>query len=89
MNLPPFIGAFLGFFYGGWLNDRSIVLLSKRNQGVYEPEMRLWLALPCAVIIAAGILIFGLGLANVSIPVNLVRPTQIVRPESGLNVPAG
>lgn len=66
MNLPPFIGAFFGFFYGGWLNDKSIIMLSKRNQGIYEPEMRLWLALPCAIIVPAGILIFGFGLANVS-----------------------
>lgn len=68
MNLPPFIGAFFGFFYGGWLNDKSIVMLSRRNQGIYEPEMRLWLAIPCAIIVPAGIIIFGLGLAYVSYP---------------------
>jgi MFS family permease len=65
MNVPPFIGSFLGFFFGGYLNDRSIIWLSKRNGGVYEPEMRLWLALPQAVITPAGILMFGLGLAYV------------------------
>lgn len=64
MNLPPFIGGFLGFF-GGYLNDKSIIWLSKRNGGIYEPEMRLWLALPQAIIIPAGILMFGLGLAYV------------------------
>lgn len=66
MNLPPFVGALFGFFYGGWLNDKSIIALSKRNQGIYEPEMCLWLAMPCAIIVPAGILIFGIGLANVS-----------------------
>ena len=67
MNLPPFIGAIFGFFFGGWINDKSILWLSKRNRGIYEPEMRLWMALPCAIILPAGILMFGLGLANVSV----------------------
>ena len=68
MNLPPFIGAFIGFFVGGWLNDQSIIWLAKRNRGVFEPEMRLWMALPAALFLPAGILMFGLGLANVSTP---------------------
>ncbi|KAJ6080299.1 hypothetical protein N7467_010052 [Penicillium canescens] len=63
MNVAPFVGAVLGFPFGGHLSDRSILWLSKRNGGVYEPEMRLWLALPIAVISPAGILMFGLGLA--------------------------
>ena len=67
MNVAPFVGAVFGFPFGGHLSDRSILWLSKRNGGVYEPEMRLWLALPIAVISPAGILMFGLGLAYVSI----------------------
>ncbi|KAM0440038.1 hypothetical protein ACHAPT_001141 [Fusarium lateritium] len=67
MNLAPFVGSIPGVFFGGYLNDKSIVWLSKRNNGIYEPEMRLWLALPMAVITPAGILIFGLGLNSVSL----------------------
>ncbi|KAK4862599.1 hypothetical protein LT330_002732 [Penicillium expansum] len=63
MNLAPFIGAVLGFPFGGQLSDKSILWLSKRNGGIYEPEMRLWLALPIVIISPAGILMFGLGLA--------------------------
>lgn len=33
-NLPPFIGCFIGFFVGGWLNDKSIMWLARRNQGM-------------------------------------------------------
>ena len=66
MNLPPFIGAFLGFFVGGWLNDKSIMWLAKRNQGIYEPEQRMWMAIPASVFVPAGLLIFGIGLAQVS-----------------------
>lgn len=46
------------------MNDWSAKWLSKRNKGIFEPEMRLWLALPAALIIPAGILMFGIGLAN-------------------------
>ncbi|KAJ9485256.1 hypothetical protein VN97_g8090 [Penicillium thymicola] len=63
MNVAPFVGAVLGFPFGGYLSDKSILWLSKRNGGIYEPEMRLWLALPVAIISPAGILMFGLGLA--------------------------
>ncbi|KAH8705772.1 major facilitator superfamily domain-containing protein [Talaromyces proteolyticus] len=63
MNLPPFIGAFLGFFCG-YLNDKSIIYMSNRNVGIYEPEMRLWMALPLAIITPAGMLMFGIGLAD-------------------------
>ncbi|PLN81755.1 MFS general substrate transporter [Aspergillus taichungensis] len=63
MNVAPFIGGVVGFFLGGYLSDRMIVLLSKRNGGIYEPEMRLWLALPVAVTNPASLLMLGLGLA--------------------------
>lgn len=67
-NIPPFIGTSMGFLFGGHLCDRWIIWLSKRNGGIYEPEMRLWFALPVAVICPVGILMFGLGLAYVSRP---------------------
>ncbi|KAJ5629940.1 hypothetical protein N7528_003597 [Penicillium herquei] len=63
MNVAPFVGAMIGFPVGGWLSDKSILWLSKRNNGIYEPEMRLWLALPVVILGPASILMFGLGLA--------------------------
>ncbi|RMD43232.1 hypothetical protein DV735_g1935, partial [Chaetothyriales sp. CBS 134920] len=63
MNIPPFIGCIIGFFVG-YLNDASILRLAKRNGGVFEPEMRLWLALPSIILLPAGILMFGIGLAK-------------------------
>ncbi|KAG8410653.1 hypothetical protein J3459_016996 [Metarhizium acridum] len=63
MNVAPFIGTFPGIFLGGWMNDKSIVWLARRNGGIYEPEMRLWLALPMSVMTPAGILVCGVGLA--------------------------
>ena len=66
MNVAPFIGCFPAILYGGYLNDKSIIWLAKRNGGIYEPEMRLWMSLPLALITPAGILMCGIGLANVS-----------------------
>ncbi|KAK8924945.1 putative MFS-typetransporter [Metarhizium anisopliae] len=63
MSLAPFIGTFPGIFVGGYLNDKSIIWLSKRNHGVYEPEMRLWLALPSAILMPSSLLMVGLGIA--------------------------
>lgn len=66
MNLAPFTGTFLGFFAGGWLNDRAMLFFARRNGGIYEPEMRLRLGLAAAFILPGGVLIFGLVLSRVS-----------------------
>lgn len=65
MNIAPFIGIIPAILVGGYLNDKSILWLSRRNGGIYEPEMRLWLALPVAITTPAGILMFGVGLSFV------------------------
>lgn len=65
-NIAPFIGSMVGSVIGGPLSDWLIVLKSKRNDGIYEPETRLWLAIPCIIILPAGILLYGLSLAAVS-----------------------
>lgn len=81
-NLPPFIGCFIGFFVGGWLNDKSIMWLAKRNQGIYEPEQRLWMAIPASVFLPVGMLIFGIGLSNVSLRLSIanIMLTRLGRP---------
>ncbi|KAM3498838.1 hypothetical protein MY10362_007865 [Beauveria mimosiformis] len=62
MNLGPFVGTIPAIWVGGYLNDKSIVWLARRNGGTYEPEMRLWMSIPMAFVTPAGILMFGLGL---------------------------
>ncbi|KIY02982.1 uncharacterized protein Z520_01447 [Fonsecaea multimorphosa CBS 102226] len=64
MSIAPFVGCALGSILGGPLNDRLISWLARRNRGVFEPEMRLYMSVPAAVLNVGGILIVGLGLAH-------------------------
>ena len=46
------------------MSDWLIIRLSRRNNGIYEPEMRLWLTVPNIFILPAGMLMFGLPMAR-------------------------
>ncbi|EGX97246.1 Major facilitator superfamily transporter [Cordyceps militaris CM01] len=60
INLALFVTAIPSLLFGGYGNDLVILWLAKRNRGVFEPEMRLWLALPMAIICPGGVLLSGL-----------------------------
>lgn len=64
-NLAPFAGCLIGGLYGGQLSDLAILRLTKRNNGIYQPEFRLWLGLPMILVVPAGYLMFGLCTAQV------------------------
>ncbi|KAI1778700.1 MFS general substrate transporter [Hypoxylon cercidicola] len=59
MNLAPFIGSTLGSLVSGPLSDWTVLKLAKRNKGIYEPEMRLWVLVPFIVPAVAGPFWFG------------------------------
>lgn len=62
MNLAPFIGNTLGSLICGPLSDWMILRLAKRNGGIYEPEMRLWIFVPFIPFQVAGAFWFGYAL---------------------------
>ncbi|KAG5354808.1 putative MFS-type transporter [Yarrowia sp. B02] len=64
VNISPFIGMALGSIYGGWFNDKMIIWMSKRNGGVYEPEMRLWGLIPANITLTIGLFLFGIPIAH-------------------------
>lgn len=64
MGLAGFIGTALCAPFIGRLSDRMIIWMAKRNNGIYEPEMRLWLILLSAPFFVLGLLLFGLGIAH-------------------------
>ncbi|KAF4419193.1 amidohydrolase ytcJ [Fusarium acutatum] len=60
MSLGPFVGNFLGSVYGGVLGDCVVVKLAKRNKGIFEPEMRLYILLLPAMLMGGGLVFFGI-----------------------------
>lgn len=55
-----FIGAILGFVIAGALSDWSARYMTKLNKGVYEPEFRIVLVIPQAIIGCAGLYGWGI-----------------------------
>jgi MFS family permease len=63
MNVPCLIGAILGCLYGGWFSDPFVRWMARRNGGIQEAEMRLWLLLPASIFFPLGMFLFGVGSA--------------------------
>lgn len=62
-----FLAALVGNFVGwatGVLGDFIVIRLARRNNGVKEPEMRLWTLCLCAVYAATGYFLYGWGAQN-------------------------
>ncbi|CAM1501571.1 Fc.00g035550.m01.CDS01 [Cosmosporella sp. VM-42] len=55
------VGVTVGCFLSGWMSDIMIVNLARRNNGVMEPEQRLWMCLVALVAHPAGCLLYGVG----------------------------
>lgn len=64
MSLPAFIGTTLGTLVAGPLSDWWILYYARKNGGIYEPEMRLWVMIPFIPFVPAGAFMFGFGLAD-------------------------
>ena len=60
INIPSFIGHFLGAFAGGWLTDRIAEMQARKNNGIFEPEYRLMALLLPLFIYPAGCLMYNL-----------------------------
>jgi MFS family permease len=61
INIPGLIGNIIGAYAGGWLVDKFCNWRTKRNNGVFEPESRLYLLIFPLVIVPAGCILFGYG----------------------------
>lgn len=57
--LSPFIGGILGTAVAGKVSDIIVRFMSRRNNGLYEPEFRLVMALPVAITTVIGLMGFG------------------------------
>lgn len=57
--ISPFIGGVLGTAVAGKVSDVIVRWMSRRNDGVYEPEFRLVMAIPVAICTTIGLMGFG------------------------------
>ncbi|RDW47599.1 hypothetical protein B0I74DRAFT_156912 [Yarrowia lipolytica] len=63
VNIAPCVGMILGCLFEGWFHDMAIIWLSK-NQGVHEPEFKLYSLMKSNFSMAIGILLFGISTAH-------------------------
>ncbi|KAK3072547.1 hypothetical protein LTR53_006646, partial [Teratosphaeriaceae sp. CCFEE 6253] len=64
INIPGLLGNLFGAWLGGWVVDRYSDWRSQKNGGVFQPETRLHLLWIPAIIVPAGCLAFGYGVAH-------------------------
>jgi hypothetical protein len=57
--LSPFIGGVLGTAVAGKVSDIIVRFMSRRNDGIYEPEFRLVMAIPVAICTSIGLMGYG------------------------------
>lgn len=57
--ISPFVGGVLGTAVAGKVSDLVVRWLARKNDGVYEPEFRLLMALPITLATVIGLMGFG------------------------------
>ncbi|MCJ1462106.1 hypothetical protein MMC07_000706 [Pseudocyphellaria aurata] len=57
--ISPFIGGILGTVVAGKVSDIIVRFMSRRNDGIYEPEFRLVMAIPVTISTCIGLMGFG------------------------------
>ena len=55
------IGRFIGLFTAGPLSDAIAARLTKRREGIREPEMRLWTTIQYIILMAIGNIVIAVG----------------------------
>lgn len=66
MYTGPFIGAILGFLLAGFLSDWSAKYMTRRNNGIFEPEFRIVLVIAQLIFGCAGLYGFGITAKHVT-----------------------
>lgn len=57
--IGPFVGGVLGTAVAGKVSDLMVKAMSRRNNGLYEPEFRLVMMIPVAISTGIGLIGFG------------------------------
>ncbi|MBE7179668.1 MAG: hypothetical protein INR71_00385 [Terriglobus roseus] len=64
INIPGLLGNVFGAIVAGWCVDRYSVWRSRRSGGLFQPEWRLVAIIVPALIVPAGCILFGYGVAE-------------------------
>ena len=59
-----FLGSVFGFLIAGGLSDWSAKFMTRKNNGIYEPEFRIVLVIPQTIIGCTGLYLFGIVCSN-------------------------
>lgn len=62
LYFTPIVGILLGEVFGHFTNDALAKRYIKRHKGVFEPEVRLWMAYVAAILMIVGLVLLGQGL---------------------------
>lgn len=63
INFGSLIGSIAGTIYGSW-TDVFQLWMTRRNNGIFEPEFRLWTLTVGGLVNTAGLLMYGLGVKH-------------------------
>ncbi|KAH7014779.1 major facilitator superfamily domain-containing protein [Ilyonectria destructans] len=63
-SLSPLVGSMILFYVGGAGTDRFMIWQARRNNGVMEPESRIYSALVAGPIMGAGLVLYGVGASS-------------------------
>ncbi|KIW22148.1 uncharacterized protein PV07_12469 [Cladophialophora immunda] len=58
------LGVMVGCFFTGRFSDWLTIRLARRNNGIMEPEQRLWPFAACIIIVPASLILWGVGAAH-------------------------
>ncbi|KAL4904498.1 hypothetical protein BDW74DRAFT_178604 [Aspergillus multicolor] len=58
------IGVVIGSIYAGPVGDKFILWQARRNNGIMEPEQRLWLYAALLIVLPGALLLWGVGAAH-------------------------
>ncbi|KAI9371909.1 major facilitator superfamily domain-containing protein [Aspergillus egyptiacus] len=62
--LAAWFGTTIGCLVSGWMNDKLATFIARRNNGIKEPEARLWTAVVPLILHPAGCILYGVGAAH-------------------------
>ncbi|OCT48505.1 MFS transporter [Cladophialophora carrionii] len=62
--LSTCIGVCVGSYFTGRFSDWLTIRLARRNNGIMEPEQRLWPFAACIIVVPASLILWGVGAAH-------------------------